>query len=372
MEFNEVGSQIDSWISDGAVRGASIAIIHRGEMVYTHHAGESQPGVPVSGSTLFGLASLTKPINAAMFMALCDEGLISLDDAVTDILPEFGADVDPLTSNAMLEAERDTITFRQLLAHTSGLPEHTSLDLFDPSSLGSRDQQIEMMMRVPLASAPLERLRYSNIGHGIAARAAEEVSGEEFPDLIRSRILEPMNLGNIVLEPDDEQASRIAILEDPASEGTDWETYNSAWWRETAVPWGGFYGSAIDMARFTASFLPGGSSVLSSEAIEAMTTDQVHGLEGGVESMYTTWQPGFWGVGWEIKGTKPRHWTGNRTSPQTWDHWGFAGTLAWADPTRDLAVAVFANRSVKSLWMFRPTRWATLSDTICDLVGGQS
>ena len=87
--------------------------------------------------------------------------------------------------------------------------------------------------------------------------------------------------------------------------------------------------------------------------------------------MYTTWQPGYWGAGWEVKGTKPKHWTGNLTSPATWDHWGFAGTLAWADPTRDLAVAVFANRSVKSLWMFRPARWAALCDDICRVVDGE-
>lgn len=365
MSFENIAAQIDGWVTEGVVPGASIAIMHRGELMLVRHAGESRPGVPVSDSTLFGMASLTKPVAAAAFMAVCDEGLIDIDEAVTDVLPDFGADVDPLAANAMLEAERDSITFRQLLSHTSGLPENISPELFNPSSLASRHQQTDLMLRTPLASAPGERLRYSNLGPGIAARAAEVVTGQDFLDIVRERILEPMQLRNIVLNPTAEEIQRIAHLQDAANEGTDWESYNSAWWRETAIPWGGFYGSAKDMVRFTASFLPKQQTVLSEKSVQAMTTDQANGIEGGVESMRTHWAPGFWGVGWEIKGSKPKHWTGNLTSPQTWDHWGFAGTLAWADPTRDLAVTVFANRSVTSLWMFRPARWAKLCDDLC-------
>ncbi|MCO5215462.1 MAG: hypothetical protein M9950_04825 [Thermomicrobiales bacterium] len=48
--------------------------------------------------------------------------------------------------------------------------------------------------------------------------------------------------------------------------------------------------------------------------------------------MHAHWVPGYWGLGWEVKGTKQRHWTGARTSEHTWVHWGFAGTLCWVDP----------------------------------------
>lgn len=365
MSFDDVAMQIDGWVAEGAVPGASIAITHRGEVVSTRHAGEARPGVPVSSETLFGLASLSKPITAAAVMTLVDEGQLDLDAAVTDVLPEFGADVDPLHANAMLESQRDDITFRQLLAHTSGLPESMSPELFQPSSLASRDEQIDLMLRTPLASAPGERLRYSNLGPGIAARAAEVVTGLDFLNIVRDKVLKPMDLNDIVLAPTGDDIGRIAELKDPANEGTPYETYNSSWWRETAVPWGGFYGSTLDMLQFTASFLPNGHSVLSAAAQQSMTEDQVGGLDGGVESMRTIWQPGYWAVGWEMKGDKPKHWTGDLTSPGTWDHWGFSGTLAWADPDRELAVTVFANRSVTSMWMFRPTRWATLCDDLC-------
>lgn len=367
MSFDEVAAQIDTWVEEGAVPGASIAVEHRGELVAHRHVGEASPGKPVNDDTLFGMASLSKPITAAAFFTLVDEGLLDLDASVSDVLPEFGADVDPLNSTAMLEAQRDDITFRQLLSHTSGLPENISADLFQPSSLASREEQTDMMLRTPLTSAPGERLRYSNLGPGIAARAAEMVTGQDFLDIVRDRVLKPMDLHNIVLAPSDDEAVRIAHLKDPANEGTPYESYNSDWWRETAIPWGGYYGSALDMLRFTASFLPGKTHILSDDSRTAMTQDQVNGLEGGVESMRTIWQPGFWACGWEMKGSKPKHWTGNFTSPNTWDHWGFAGTLAWADPDRELAVTVFANRSVSSMWMFRPARWAKLCDDLCNV-----
>src|SRR5690606_11213600 len=109
-----------------------------------------------------------------------DDGLLDLDVPVTEVLPEFGADVDTLHANAILESQRDDITLRHLLAHTSGLPENISPELFQPSSLPSRQDQIDLMLRTPLTSSPGEQLRYSNLGPGIASRAAEVVTGEDF------------------------------------------------------------------------------------------------------------------------------------------------------------------------------------------------
>jgi CubicO group peptidase (beta-lactamase class C family) len=367
MGFEDVASQIDSWVAEGAVQGASIAVWHRGGLVAHRHAGESQPGIPVSDDTLFGLASLSKPITAATVLSVCDEGLLDLDTPVVDILHTFGAEVDRLRANAMLEARRDDITLRQMLAHTSGMPENVDSSLYDRIALPSREQQIDAMLQTPLTSAPGDLLRYSNIGPGIAARAAETVTGTDFLKLAQERILQPLHLRNIVLAPGNLYDGRIATLQDPGSPRTDRETYNSPWWRSSGVPWGGYYGSTEDMVRFGASFLPNEQSPLSADAKREMVTDQVNGLEGGVESMYTHWTPGFWGLGWEIKGTKPRHWTGTKTSPETYLHWGFAGTLAWVDPGRELGVAVFANRSVVSQWMFKPARWTTLSDALCDV-----
>lgn len=370
MSFEDVAADIHSWVKDGAVNGVSISIWHRGELATTRYAGDAQPGVPVDESTLFGMASLSKPITAATVMSVVDEGLLDLDQELVDFIPEFGAHVNMASANFVLEPQRDSITIRQLLAHISGLPENIDSGIYDRIALPSREEQTDEMLQTALTSAPGERLRYSNVGPGIAARAAETVTGKDFLDLIDERILQPLNLRNIILAPKRNFDDRIATLQDPGNPGTTRESYNSEWWRSIGLPWGGYYGSTDDMVRFAASFLPGQESPLSPESKREMVTDQVNGLEGGVESMYTIWNPGFWGLGWELKGTKPQHWTGNKTSPETWVHWGFAGTLCWFDPTRELGVAVFANRSVVSQWMFKPQRWTVLSDALCDVADG--
>lgn len=364
MSFKEIAESIENWVSDGAVHGAAIAVEYRGDVVATHVAGEAQPGVAVNESTLFGLASVSKPFTAAGFMCLVDDGLVELDQPVTDVLPDFGAEVDHLKANALLESRRDEITFRQLLAHTSGLPVNPSNVRVD--QLPTTEEQIDLMLQDALIDAPGTVLRYGNIGPAIAARAMDVLTGDSYLEVIQHRVLDPMGLTNIILTPGSHYDDRIATLQDPADKGTPHESYNSRWWRENGIPWGGYYGTPGDALRFATSFLPGRESVLSESSKRAMTTDQVNGLNGGVDSMYTVWEPGFWSVGWEVKGTKPRHWTGSKTSAATYDHWGFAGTLVWVDPTRELGVAVFANRSVATPWAFRPARWNTLSDALCE------
>lgn len=366
--FEDIVKGIDRWVEDGAVRGASIAITHRGEIVAMHQAGEARPGARTSPETLFALASVSKPFTAAAVMRVIEQGLFSLDDDVVTILPDFASVDDPFADDVLpqLEARRESITFRHLLAHTSGLPENIGIKRLRARDLPSLDQQVDTMMTVPLASAPGEILRYSNLGPAIAARAAETAAATPFHDLLQHTILDTMELDDIILRPDKAYDERIAIVQDPSNEGTGAESYNSAYWRKTGITWGGYFGTPLAVLDFAASFLPGRDSALSDESIRAMTTDQAGGAPGGVESMGVRWDPGFWGIGWEVKGDKRRHWTGTKTSHDTWCHWGQAGTLVWVDPTRDLGVAMFANRTVRTLWPFRPARWSDISDAIVD------
>ena len=101
------------------------------------------------------------------------------------------------------------------------------------------------------------------------------------------------------------------------------------------------------------------------QALTSTASDFVaNGVPGGVESAKVRWNPGRWGLGWEVKGEKRRHWTGELTSMRTFCHFGHAGTLLWADPDHHVALAVFANRSVTHMWSFIHSRWARLSNAV--------
>jgi beta-lactamase class C len=359
-------SQVDEWIGPHGVPGVGAAVWSCGEIVAERYAGEARDGVSVTHETLFPLASVTKPVSAATFMTLIDAGAMSLDEPVGRHLPEFraGPPAGAEGADPTLERLRPTIGARHLLCHVAGLPE-------DLGPRDSRYQQgatiealIDQMCRLPLRSAPGDELRYSNAGFGVIARLTEQLSGESFWQTARNRVLEPIGIRDIIADPAGLALERVAYLADTSHPGTDIETYNSAYWRSLALPWGGLFGAPRDAVRFAASFLPSGERFLSEVATSLMTEDQTMGVRGGVESAKVRWDPGRWGLGWEVKGEKRRHWTGDFTSPRTFCHFGHAGTLLWGDPERDLALAVFANRTVTHMWGFILPRWARLSNAV--------
>ena len=363
---------IDGWIEDGAVRGAAAAVWHNGEIIAQHATGEAAPGRPVDDGTIFALASVSKPMTAAAILHVLVEHDVSLDTPLSLILPEFSSIDDPFDDDVLpqLEALRDRITLRHVLCHTSGLPENVGIKRLRMAEMPDLDTIVDAMCNLPLQSAPGEELRYSNAGPALAARAAAEIDGRNFHAILQEEILDPGDLSDIVLRPGEELDGRIAVVDDAAGRGGPSESYNSRYWRSMGIPWGGYFGSATDVLRFAVSFLPGQGSPLPEDVKAEMVTDQTGGVPGGVNSAGVHWEHGAWGLGWEVKGEKRRHWTGTRTSTRTFCHWGQSGTLVWVDPERRLGLAVFGNRTVAKAWPLRPPRWSDLSDAVVTAAEG--
>jgi beta-lactamase class C len=364
---------IDRWVEDGAVAGVAAAIWHGDEIVATRVAGEAAPGRPVRDDTIFALASVSKPFTAAAVMSVLSARDIPLDTPLADLLPTFAVVEDPLDPDLLPQVEilRDRITLRQALSHTSGLPENLGVRRLRMSSMPTHDQLVDAMEQVSLQSEPGAELRYSNLGPGLAARAAERLDGRDFHTILQEDILDPMRLAGIVLRPGPEVADRVVHVDDAAGKGSPHESYNSDYWRQLAITWGGYYGTTGDVLRFAASFQPGDTgNPLPASVRREMVTDQTGGVPGGVNSAGIHWREGAWGLGWEIKGSKRNHWTGTKTSPRTWCHWGQSGTLVWFDPERDLGLAVFGNRTVATAWPLKPPRWLRLSDAVFDAIEG--
>ncbi len=364
--FSKPLEAIDSWVAEGAVRGASAAVWYRGAIAATHVAGVAMGDTPVSNETRFALASVSKPLTAAAVMAVVDDGSLTLDTPVSLVVPEFGEVEDPLGDDVLpqLEALRERVTIRHLLCHTSGLPENVGVKRIRMRDLPTLDDIIDAMCGLPLQSAPGDELRYSNAGFGIASRAVERATGVDFHAYLQTRVLDSMGLADIAIRPDLGGDDRIAHTDDAASAGTPAESYNSQYWRALGIPWGGFFGTPEALATFAGSFISGVGSALPDESRLAMIVDQTDGVAGGVGTAGVHWDQGAWGLGWEVAAGKPHHWTGTLRSPRTFCHWGQSGTLVWADPERDLALAVFGNRTVHHPWPLKPPRWAQLSDEL--------
>ena len=366
--FTSALSMLDTWVEQDVVPGAAAVIVQSGSVVASNYVGQARESDAVDAETLFALASVSKPVTAAAIMLGVQRGQLELDIPIGLIVPEAGEVSDPLDPDVIppIEALRDRVTLRHLLSHTSGLPENVGAKRVRMKDAPSLATIVSTMCGIPLQSAPGEVLRYSNVGIGIAARALESVTGESVHVSIHRDLLAPLGLEGIVPAPGPPLDPRIAWVKDAANAGTPVESYNSPYWRSLGMPWGGYFGTAEAVARFTASFLPGAESPLAEDIRSDMIVDQTGGLPGGVGSAGIHWNRGAWGLGWEVAADKRQHWTGSLRSPRTFCHWGQSGTLVWADPERELVLAVFANRAVHSPWPLRPPRWALLSDAVVE------
>ena len=103
-------------VADGAAPGASVLVMQRGEILAERSYGVAELGAkqPFQTDTIGWIASLTKPISAAVAMTLVDQGLLSLDDPVEKYLPAFKSQVGP-------DGKRQQVLIRQLMSHSSGI-----------------------------------------------------------------------------------------------------------------------------------------------------------------------------------------------------------------------------------------------------------
>jgi serine-type D-Ala-D-Ala carboxypeptidase len=178
---------------------ASIAVTYRGDLValrafghFTYEAASPQPTI----DTLFDLASVTKVVaTTSMAMLLYQRGLLDLDLPVTSVVGEFAGD-DP---------RRDEVTFRMLLAHSSGLPAYERLFL----RAHTREELLEAAFAVPLANEPGSHAEYSDIGFIILGVTLERLADETLDRFCQREIFGPLSMQRTTFKPAPELRSAI-------------------------------------------------------------------------------------------------------------------------------------------------------------------
>jgi CubicO group peptidase (beta-lactamase class C family) len=332
-----------TWLERGLTPGVAAVIGRDGRLVGELYAGSAGPERPVESSTLFCLASITKPLTACAALSLLQDGLLALDEPLGDYLPELAPE------------DRARLSLRVLLTHTSGFqrdlgPEEQERIGPTPSFEQIAGQYGRLRPIVP----PGRQVRYSNVNFGLLALLAERLSGRPFPELLRQRVIEPLGLENVLLPPPPEVWDRLADVAGTDSPGAPNEPFNSAWWRNLALPWGGAFGTAREVGRFMTACLADApiEGFLAPPVLDLMTRPQTNELAGGIPG-YGVWPRAEWGLGFELRGEKPLHYFGDVVSPATFGHIGGSGTLAWADPDSGLVCVVLTNRALGD---DRPTR----------------
>jgi CubicO group peptidase (beta-lactamase class C family) len=167
--------------------GAAVAVVKDGLVIYRKGFGSAQIeyGIPITPSTIFHVASVSKQFTAMAVTMLEAAGKLSADDDMRKYLPElpdFGK----------------TITIRHLLNHTSGLRDQWELLILSGWRMDDVITQAQIMDRLrrqkELNFAPGERYLYCNSGFTLLAEIVSRVSGQPFTDWTRDNIFMPLGM----------------------------------------------------------------------------------------------------------------------------------------------------------------------------------
>ena len=325
-----LAEQLDS----GPVTAASIVVARRNRIVLSRGFGKlshDAEAPPVEPDSIFLLASITKPVTGCALMILVDRGLVSLDDPVSHYIPEFQG------------GERAKVTVRNLLSHISGLPNMLPRNRELRRAHSPLSGFVQGAAKTPLLYSPGSSFLYQSMGILLAAEIVERVSGQRLRDFEKEEMFEPLGMRHSALGMGDWKLEETVWVEtSPDSNPADLERYgpNSPYWRDMGHPWGGMHSSALDLAVLLQTMLNGGEyggkRVFSRAAVDAMTSDQNGSLEAP------------WGLGWALRDSPVWNFFGELVSAKTFGHTGATGTVAWADPERDLLCVILTNRMVEN------------------------
>ncbi|HVJ67409.1 MAG TPA: serine hydrolase domain-containing protein [Caulifigura sp.] len=315
--FDDAAAVLEAAAARGQVSAAVLHVTTKGE------SSSRAFGAAPNTDAMFLLGSVSKPIAVTALMTLFDKGEFRLGDRVKRFLPQFAGE------------GRDRVTIRQLLTHTSGLPDQ----LPENDTLRKQHAQLpefaEHALQTPLQFPPGSRYQYSSMGILLASRIAESISGVETKEFIEQAVLRPLGmtrsaqgLGKFVIEDfvpcQMEGAAPESGGGDPASKDWNW---NSPFWRSLGAPWGGTHASGPDVGRFLDEFFSRRGAVVKPETAALMVSNR---NPAGVAPR---------GLGFNVGHAAGSH----GCSDRTFGHSGSTGTLAWADPATETICVVLTS-----------------------------
>jgi CubicO group peptidase (beta-lactamase class C family) len=240
--------------------GAAVLVVRNGRTVFSRGYGVTDLHArhPIDAKTNFRLASFTKQFTAACIMLLARDGKLHYDDHLTDFFPEF-------------PEYGKSITVRNLLNHTSGLPDYDELlmkqypdtppekvpQILDAGVLKLLEQQTTGEF------PPGTKWEYSNSGYAVLAMIVEKVSGRRFGQFLQERIFTPLKMTNTLAyekgknevphraygHTKKDEAKKEATKQGGTTKGEAWqETDQSP--TSAVLGDGGIYSSLDDLAKW--------------------------------------------------------------------------------------------------------------------------
>lgn len=308
----------------GSFPGASFLVWRAGSVVLQGSVGCLSPerSHQVTPDTIFDMASVTKPMTAAlMALLLAEEGRFSVLQKVPEFFPER-----PLAHLAGVSVE-------QLLTHTSGLPAWVEL------YAGTTDagEAFEKLLNLPLEAPPGKRYEYSCLGYILLGKILERVSGETLQSFLKRRVWDPLEMPDTGYCPPEEKYGRIAsTMHCPARPGqeiTGQVHDGNAWVLGGISGNAGLFSTPSDILKFCLNLLDADDQdcLVSRLARNRMLTSQISPDVGGQS------------IGWFCKGNDMLP-SADFLPADTFGHTGYTGTCVLMAPSEHFVSILLTNR----------------------------
>lgn len=327
LQFAAAYSVLEQAVSEQAFPGAAFGVLFQDQVLAFDAVGGfsyAQSAAPVTASTVYDLASVTKAIaTTSMAMLLHQDGLLSLDQPLVQLLPGF-AQGEPAGS------PRREVTLRMLLAHASGLPGYARL--FEEA--GDREALLDACLKLPLQAPPGSHAEYSDPGFILLGLALEMIAGENLETFCSREVFTPLAMTSTCFRPPSDWRSSIPPTEEDTTlrrrliqgEVQDENCFILG----GVAGHAGLFSNALDPLLY-AQCLLGQHQRFTPATVQLFTTraELPHGSSRA--------------LGWDTP-SQPSS-SGRFFSRHSAGHLGYAGTSLWIDFERELAVVLLTNRT---------------------------
>jgi len=313
-QLGEMDRRIHADMAEFNIPGVLVGLASRGQLVYWKAYGMAnvELSVPVTDSTVFEIGSISKEFVSAVVLQLVEEGRLGLDDGIHEHL-------------SFLPSEWLGVTVRQLLTHTSGIPDYEEIQTYEAYRFRFTPEEIIRVAHSrPMDFAPGTGYYYSNTGYFLLSLMVERIEGRPLGQVLHDRIFGPFGMTQTrMADPEDIIPHRAAGY---YVNGTLELVNRDPTQTSSTLGAGGIVSSIHDMVKWDEALY--GTTLLSEASKEAMWIPVV--LPSGQNTNY--------GFGWRTGEYRGR-WTVGHTGMVA----GFVAAFLRI-PEEEMAVIVFANR----------------------------
>ena len=365
--LQRLAQMIQRRIAAGDMAGAVVAVARKGRLAYVNAQGvmDLDTKQPMSSSSMFRIASMTKPVVGVGIMLMVEEGKLRINDPVSRYIPEFRnmkVAVAQLTPNGRgaaaggpppppqfytVPAQRE-ITIKDLLTHVSGLGSgpmsNAEIDKVARKDGETLAQYIPRLGGTALEFQPGSRWTYSpGAGFETLGRVLEVVSGMPLDKFFRTRIFDPLGMKDITFWPTEAQWPKVASVYARTPNGlTKSVMPNDTMSRNVYFRGsGGLYSTAEDYIPLGIMLAGGGEMngkrLLSRKTVEMMSSAHVLDTLPG--------RPAGEGYGLSVRVVTNHAARGTMLSDGTFGWTGAQGTHFFVDPKEQLTAVLMVQTS---------------------------